>query len=244
MARPLRYDDQFISIVNDRIFIDFLCIFRVKAQSTCFYKSMNLQHGLIVCGIYDLIVGSLVLFYFNYLTSLITNNFLDKIENGSIVAGILFSFMAFEGAINLKKKLVYYYKLYRNFITFFIPLCEIYFSPSGVCFYLPCDFFTLLSLMFIYLLVNLYLNKIVSSFYARLLVNQELLIIHGKHLEKMMEQETYKIYTNASKYIPPNKISNKEKELIQLSTLGYEIEEDTFEPGKNPFLNAMKNLKM
>ena len=244
MARPLRYDDQFISIVNDRIFIDFLCIFKIKAQSTCFYKSMNLQRGLIVCGAFDLLIGCLVLYNFNYLTSLIPNNFLDKIENGAFVIGILFSLVAFEGALNLKKSLVYYYKLYRNFITIFIPLCELYFSPSGVCFYLPCDFLTLLCLMSIYLIVNLYLNKIVASFYARLLVNQELLIIHGKHLEKMMELETYKIYATAHKYIPPKEISKKEKELIQLSTLGYEIEEDTFEPGKNPFLKAMKNLKM
>jgi hypothetical protein len=244
MARPLRYDDQFVSIVNDRIFIDFLCIFRIKAQSTCFYKSMNLQRGLIVCGLYDLIVGSLVLFYFIELASLVPNNFLDIIENGCLVAGILFAILAFEGAVNLKKQLVYYYKLYRNFITFFIPLCEIYLSPSGVCFYLPCDFLTLLCLMSIYLIVNLYLNKIVASFYARLLFNQELLIIHGKHLEKMMEQETYKIYSNASRYIPPDKMSNKEKEFIQLSSLGFKIEEDTFEPGKNPFLKAMKNLKM
>ena len=100
--------------------------------------------------------------------------------------------------------------------------------------------------------MNLYMIKISWSFCIRLNKNQVLLIIHGKHLEKMLTDDNY-VIKDFNKFIPNEmKISNlrnyqKEKELINIvSGTISSIDEEMFAPKKkNPFMEAhMKNSNL
>ena len=62
-----------------------------------------------------------------------------------------------------------------------------------------------------YLLINIYLTKIAWSFFIRLNKGHEILIIHGKYLEKMINDESYKI-SDVKNYVPP------EQQLIHKDT--------------------------
>ena len=60
----------------------------------------------------------------------------------------------------------------------------------------------------IYIAINIYWTKITWSFYIRLVKGHEILIIHGKYLEKMMNDESYKI-SDVKKYAPPDQLNSK-----------------------------------
>lgn len=66
MARPLKYDDQFISILSDKLYERFF-FFAVKVQSTSFCQKLNLQQALFLSGIVDFFMGFIVFCYFSKL---------------------------------------------------------------------------------------------------------------------------------------------------------------------------------
>ena len=79
-------------------------------------------------------------------------------------------------------------------------------------------------------IIHLYLSKIAWSFNTRLLLNQELLIIHGKYLEQMLNNENHK-YTGTKKYIHPP-MKRKEMELLNFGMNGTVVDKEAFAPKK------------
>lgn len=252
MTRPLRYDDQFISIINDKFHESFLKIITLKVQSTAFFKRLNLQQSLQLCGLIDFFIGLIVFLYFFKLLQLKEEGILYAIENITLIISMFFGLLGFDSATNLKKYNGNIYKLWRIYFTFSIPVIELFQQIEGFCYYYyQCSFLFYILATTLYLIINLYLTKIAWSFCIRLDKGHELLIIHGKYLEKMMAEENYKI-NDVKQYIPPElrdkNIRNvhKENELINLGNAQSNvIEEDAFAPSKNnPFFNAMKNIQM
>jgi hypothetical protein len=60
MTRPLRYDDSFTSIINEKVHENFLLLFNIKVQSTAFQQKLNLQRSLIIVSLFDLFVGLVI----------------------------------------------------------------------------------------------------------------------------------------------------------------------------------------
>ncbi len=84
----------------------------------------------------------------------------------------------------------------------------------------------------------MYFTKIAWSFCIRINKNHELLIIHGKYLERMLVDEGHKV--SEKKYIPPDLNKNmknmkKDKELINLTNTEEIIEEEIFVTNKKKF---------
>jgi hypothetical protein len=249
MARPLRYDDQFMTVINEKIHDKFLNLISMKVQSTAFFQKMNLQQALTLCSVIDFLIGLIIFFYF--FIEIEDEGFLYLSENFLLVLGMLFGIIGFDASTNLKKKNSGIYKNWRIFITFSIPLIELIQSNKEFCYFKKnCNFFRYFSITIIYLIINLYLTKIAWSFCIRINKNHELLLIHGKYLEKMIKEENYKV-KDMKKYIPPQLLKpqknlQSEKDLISLGTSGNLVEEQMFAPNKtktNPFLASIQALK-
>ena len=86
--------------------------------------------------------------------------------------------------------------------------------------------------------VNIYFTKIAWSFCVRLDRSHELLIIHGKYLEKMMNDEQTK-FNELKTYLPPDIKENKVQELTSVSTQ-QGAEEQLFDEKRKP--NLFSNL--
>jgi hypothetical protein len=241
MSRPLRYDDQFTSAINERVTITIFFCFKFKAQSTCFYKRMNLLQGLLLCSLIDIIIA---IFIFLQLIQVADFNSFTyyNIKNYISIMGIPFGFIGYDAAINLKKNSSRLYRNWRIFITLMTIICELSLGLTGVLYH-DENIFIFCAYLLGYVVISTYMNKIVESFHARLMLNQELLIVHGKYLEKMLENDSYRMNDNIKKYIPPKVKEKKEDiELGQVTQLGMVIEDDTFVPKRNPFLNALNHL--
>src|SRR4051812_16229789 len=116
MARPLRYDDQFISIINERVTIRLFFCFKVKSQSTCFYKRMNLLQGLLLCSLIDIIIAVYIFLQLIQVADFNTFTYLN-IKNYISILGVVFGFIGFDAAKNLKKRSSSQYRNWRIFIT-------------------------------------------------------------------------------------------------------------------------------
>jgi hypothetical protein len=249
MARPLRYDDQFTSIINERVTIRLFFCFKLKAQSTCFYKRINLLQGLLLCSLIDIIIAVYIFLQLIHVADYNSFTYLN-IKNYISILGILFGFIGFDAAANLKKRSSRLYRNWRIFITILTIACELSVGLTGVLYH-DENIFIYAAYMVCYIGVSTYMNKIVESFNTRLMLNQELLIVHGRYLEKMVENDSYRMNDNIKKYIPPVKVEKKvditdDVEMVKvpnITQLGSSIEEDVFEPkAKNPFLNALRGL--
>jgi hypothetical protein len=244
MARPLRLDDQFVMIIQEKIQSKFLNLYTMKVQSTAFYQRVNLQKALMLVATYDIILGLIILFKFFTLININENNPIYILENLIFVSGIVFGLIGFDVANNLKKKNSKIYKNWRIFVTFAVFIIEVLNSMGDFCYYTNCSFMYFIIVSAVYLIVNLYFIKIAWSFHIRLDRNHELLIVHGKYLEKMIQSDNYKI-KNERKYIPPHVLSKnkkEEKELISLPNNINIIEDNIFAPKTkpNPFLSHLK----
>jgi hypothetical protein len=250
MARPLRFDDQFISIINEKIEGKFFFLFKIKVQSTAFCKKLNLQQSLRICGIYDLVIG--VLIFFNFFKILdLQSSIIFTFEIMFLLIGLFFGILGIDSANNLRKTNAGIYKIWRYFITCAIPVLELSHLGNNFCYFtIQCDFLYYVSVSVIYFLINLYFTKIAWSFFVRLDKGHETLVIHGKHLEKMILDENYKI-NDVKKYIPPEirdqnkmKFVQKENELVHFADQGTVVEEQMFAPKQNNlFFNAAaKNI--
>lgn len=251
MARPLRYDDQFVSIINQSINDKFLNLCNIKVQSTAFCQKINLQKALTIISCIDFILGFVIFISFFEIIGY-NDHILYFIENTILVFGMFFGLLGIDAATNLKKQNSAIYKNWRILVTFLVPLLELINKKEDFCYYkTSCrdSYFWLMT--FVYIIVNLYLTKIAWSFCIRINRNHELLIIHGKHLEKMMKDENFKMSDN-KKYIPPDlqrnmKIIQHEKEMINLvNSPAAIVEEETFAPKEKPniFFKAMNKTNL
>ena len=225
MSRPLIYDDQFTSLIHSNIKQKFLFCFSIKVQSTAFYQMCSLQNAIRICSLYDLIFG-LTILYCSFSN-------ISIIEMILIILSFFFCFISVNMSNNLSKKYSSYYYKWRLAITFIIPFIEFLdYSSHNKCYYSTMctniGFYVGISLGLT--IIHLYLSKIAWSFNTRLLLNQELLIIHGKYLEQMLNNENHK-YTGTKKYIPPP-MKRKEMELLNFGMNGTVVDKDAFAPKK------------
>jgi hypothetical protein len=206
MARPLRYDDQFTNIINEKIHDKFLHFFNVKVQSTAFSQRLNLQKSLLITSIWDIFIGVIFIFAFFDSVKEMQDDILFFIENFILMIGIFFGLVGLDSATNLRKTNTRVYKNWRIFLTFSFPLLELINNFSFLCHYFSdCSRIRNLIIITIFFLINLYFVKIAWSFYIRLSKGHELLIIHGKYLEKMMNDESYKL-NDVKRYVPPEQL--------------------------------------
>jgi hypothetical protein len=199
MTRPLKYDDSFTSILNQKLHHKFLNFFDVKVQSTAFFQRLNLQFSLVITSLSDLIFGIAVFvnsFDQNYI------NLIHFLEIFLFIIGTFFGILGLDAASSLRKLNSQIYKRWRIFITFIFPILEIVNNFSFICNYSQeCSGFKIFFIPLIFFIINLYLTKIAWSFSIRLEKGHELLVIHGKYLEKMLMDESYKL-NDVKKYVP------------------------------------------
>jgi len=183
MSRPLIYDDQFTSLVHSNIKQNIFFCFPIKVQSTAFYQSMSLQNAIRICSIYDFIFGFFILYcaYPNF----------SILEFILMFLSIIFGVISMGMSNNFNKRYSKYYYYWRITITFLIPIIEFFeYNSNKICYYTTCNKFTFYFGISIGLtIIHFYLTKIAWSFSMRLLLGQELLIIHGKYLELMLNKE-------------------------------------------------------
>lgn len=202
MARPLKYDEQFTSLVTSVVKEPFLLCISMKVQSTAFNKSLSLQNSIRICSVYD-ILFSLSILYLTHLK-------LSLMEIILVASGIIFFIISLNMSSNLNKEYALYYYFWRSIVLFIIPLREFFnYSNSKICYYTSmCSTLMFYILITIGLtIIHFYLTKISWSFLKRLQMGQALLVIHGKYLEKMLNNENNKLNSNG--YIPPNQIELK-----------------------------------
>lgn len=207
MTRPLIYDDIFISILKDKMHDKFLGIFTIKVQSTTFFQKLNLQKGLMVSSLCDIIYGILSFNLFFNFYQFNKNNLSFLIENAMGVLCLFFGLIGLDASLNLKKINSLVYKNWRIGFTILYFFMEIANNFNYLCFFYndkkECGslFSKFVFFLFIFLF-SMYLSKISWSFYIRLDQSHDLLIIHGKYLEKMLNEDNSK-YEVAKKYTPP-----------------------------------------
>ena len=183
MSRPLIYDDQFTSLVHSNMKQNIFFCFPIKVQSTAFYQSMSLQNAIRICSIYDFIFGFFILYcaYPNF----------SILEFILMFLAIIFGVISMGMSNNFNKRYSKYYYYWRATITFLIPIIEFFdYNSNKICYYSNCNRFTYFFGLSLGLIIFIfYLTKIAWSFSTRLLLGQELLIIHGKYLELMLNKE-------------------------------------------------------
>jgi hypothetical protein len=202
MARPLRYDDSFTSIINEKVHDKFLFFFNIKVQSTGFQQRINLQRSLMVSGLFDIVIGLLMSLAFFANIREANYQLIFYLENFILMISFCFGCVGIDAATNLRKLNTKIYKNWRFFVTFAFPLLELVNNFNFLCVYkTTCETINDAIFVIVLFVVNLYLSKIAWSFWIRLQRGHELLIIHGKYLEKMINDESYKI-NDLKKYVP------------------------------------------
>jgi hypothetical protein len=211
MTRPLRYDDAFINILKEKMHDKFLGIFTLKVQSTAFCQKLNLQKGQLISSLFDITFGVII-------TVLLFNNYEDKIKNlifmletSLCILSIFFGLVGLDAALNLKKANSYIYKNWRIMFTFLYIVLEISNNFMFICFYfkdekngllfnynkpISCSMWERVLFFAVLVIWSCYITKISWSFYIRLEQSHDLLIIHGKYLEKMLSEENNKFIVN------------------------------------------------
>ena len=103
MTRPLRYDDSFMNIINDKIHEKFLNIFNIKVQSTAFCQKMNLQRSILITSLWDILIGIIMIFAFFNSVKEMYQNLIFFLENFLLIIGLFFGFVGIDSSTNLKK---------------------------------------------------------------------------------------------------------------------------------------------
>ena len=206
MTRPLRYDDSFINILKEKLHDKFLNIFTLKVQSTAFFQKFSLMHALILVGLTDAVFGLVyTIIFFNVVHK--DPGVVVMFQVLLVMIGFFFGLIGINASNTMTKKICHVYKNWRILITFAYPLLEIINKFYVYClFFTNCNRFLTFLLLIPVFMYNLYLTFISWSFYVRLDKAHELLIIHGKHLDKMMENDNYKIMLS-NKYMPPDLVT-------------------------------------
>lgn len=198
MTRPLRYDDSFINILKEKMHDKFFYFFTVKVQSTTFFQKFNLQKGLLITSLYDIIFGLIV---FILLIKNFDNHVDDNayiLQNVLCILSIFFGFIGLDTSLNLKKIHSLVYKNWRFVFIIAFFLLELMNNFSFCCYYtegeisenfklnMNCSIVERLVFNIVLLSWNIYITKIAWSFNIRLEQSHDLLIIHGGYLEKLL----------------------------------------------------------
>jgi hypothetical protein len=228
MTRPLRYDDSFTNIINEKIHDKFLQVFNVKVQSTGFRQKLNLQRSLLIVSAWDILIGTIIFFAFFRNIQDMKQNIILCIECLMLWIGICFGFVGIDSATNLRKVNTKIYKNWRVVVTFAFPLLEMISNFAFFCyFWNQCSILENFILILINFFINIYWTKIAWSFYIRISRGHELLIIHGKYLDKMIEDESYKL-NDVKKYVPPEQLMGNKLINATNATAGAEAELSIF----------------
>jgi len=220
MTRPLKYDDSFTSILSQKLHDKFLNFLDIKVQSTAFFQRLNLQFSLVITSLWDVIFG-IAIFLHSFNQSYI--NLLHFIENFLFMIGTFFGILGLDAASSLRKLNSQIYKKWRIFITFIFPILEIVNNFSFICnFSEDCSGFKIFFVLVLIFAVNIYWTKIAWSFSIRLEKGHELLVIHGKYLEKMLQDESYKL-NDVKKYVPHDHLLGNVKFLQTAYTTDTEL---------------------
>lgn len=224
MTRPLRYDDQFVNIINEKIHEKFLHIFNIKVQSTAFSQKLNLQKSLLIVSLFDLVIGIVFIIALFESVKEMQEDLIFFLENFILMIGTFFGMLGIDSSTNLRKTNTRVYKNWRIFVTFAFPFLELINNFSFLCHYFSNCYklqnFIIITILF---LINIYFSKIAWSFYIRLSKGHELLIIHGKYLEKMMNDESYKL-NDIKRYVPPQQLTGNKLISSTNTTLGVDSE--------------------
>lgn len=220
MTRPLIYDDMFINILKEKMHDKFFGLFNLKVQSTTFFQQFNLQKGLLLCALLDIIFGVLSFYLFFNFYRFHSENMSFLLENSMGVLCFFFGLIGLDAAINLKKINSSVYKNWRIIFTFIFFFIEIANNFNFLCFFkkdetTECKNLTSFIVFLCILFINFYITKIAWSFYIRLDQSHDLLIIHGKYLEKMINEDNLKYEAN-KKYSPPNQNTPNNNEPLSL----------------------------
>jgi hypothetical protein len=216
MTRPLRYDDAFLSILKEKLHDKFLNLFYIKVQSTAFFQKLSLLNALVLVGFIDVFIGFVYgIIFFKAIHQDPGNIIL--LHQLLMMMSIVFGILGVNSSSTMSKKTVHIFKNWRIFITFVNPILEVFNGFYNFCFmFTGCYYFIALIFLVIFLVINLYLTFVSWSFFIRLDKCHELLIIHGKYLDKMMENDNYKI-TLSNKYMPPDTILSNRGSNVKLS---------------------------
>lgn len=262
MTRPLIYDDMFINILKDKMQEKFLGLFKVKVQSTSFCKKLNLQKGLLICSILDIIYGIIIFSFFLSYFEYNKNNLTFLIESSLGILCLFFGIIGLDAALNLKKINSLIYKNWRITFTILYFIIEISNNFNYICL-LNSDSSLYDSnlnskvnpkcsgpIKFLYyiiiLLISSYITKISWSFYIRLDQSHDLLVIHGYYLEKMLHDDKAKT-DKTQKYVAPsigdsNKNVISKKETVASAGIGISKEGKEFNSTSKEF-TLFKNEK-
>lgn len=203
MTRPLRYDDAFVNILKDKMHDKFLGVINLKVQSTSFCQKFNLQKGLLLTALFDITYGIIFTTFFCKNMHTYRGNTHFLLQGALSVLSIFFGLIGLDCALNLKKSHSAVYKNWRISMTFLFIFIEIANSFKNICFYTSECTSIIRGIYFVlFVIISSYITKISWSFNIRLEQSHELLIIHGKYLEKMLNEEIVK-YDASKKYHPP-----------------------------------------
>lgn len=208
MARPLKYDDQFRNIISSNLHSNFLFCIKLKVSNTTFCGRSNLQKGLRVLGIIDIV------FFFLFIIFKRRYSHIAFIEKVLFYSTGIFGVIALDASKNLKKvnSFVYYY--WRIGLIILLPCYELSdYLNLEECYFLStyCHWIAFVGITVAYICISLYLTKIAWTFAIQIQNGNELLILHGSYLEQMLNDENIKIKQN-NFYIPPQIMRNGNKD--------------------------------
>ena len=227
--RPLKYDPQFQSLMNNNLKENFLFLFRMKVPDSMMRK-YSLQQGIMIIGFISLFFDFLFLIFKK------TNNSFEKYI---IYFDILFNLIAFHVALTLKcfyAKLYYYWRIILIFIFPYIEYFNFY--RYNICFIFSyyCNIYFIIIGILFFEIVNLYFIRIIWALYNHLYFGNYLLAINGCSLFNLLEKENIRIEIERV-YKPPVIETITKNPKIELKIFNNEKKEE------NPFAKAMEQLK-
>ena len=227
--RPLKYDPQFQSLMNNNLKENYLFLFRMKVPDSMMRK-YSLQQGIIIIGFISLFFDLLFLIFKK------TNNSFEKYL---IYIEILLNLIAFHVALTLKCFYARFYYYWKIILLFIFPYIEYFnFYRYKICFIFSyyCNIYFIIIGILFFEIVNLYFIRIIWALYNHLYFGNYLLAINGCSLFNLLEKENIRIEIERV-YKPPVIETIIKNPKIELKIFNNEKKEE------NPFAKAMEQLK-
>lgn len=227
--RPLKYDPQFQSLMNNNLKENFLFLFRMKVPDSMMRK-YSLQQGIMIIGFISLFFDFLFLIFKK------TNNSFEKYL---IYIEILLNLIAFHVALTLKCFYARFYYYWKIILLFIFPYIEYFnFYRYKICFIFSyyCNIYFIIIGILFFEIVNLYFIRIIWALYNHLYFGNYLLAINGCSLFNLLEKENIRIEIERV-YKPPVIETIIKNPKIELKIFNNEKKEE------NPFAKAMEQLK-
>ena len=225
--RPLKYDPQFQSLMNNNLKENFLFLFKMNVPNSMMRK-FSLQKAIMIISLISLFWDFIFLYFTNY-----------SFEKTIIYGEIIFNIIALHVSLTLKciySRLYYYWKV---LLLFFFPFIQyIKFKKDFICFFFSfyCNIYVIIIGILIFEIINIYFIKISWAIYNHLYQGNYLLVINGCTLFQLLEKENIRI--EIERIYKPPVIEKKEKNpKIELKIF------DKKEKEENPFIKAMEQIK-